>query len=361
MRIARIIEYFPPHVGGMERHGLILSEEQIKLGHDVEIFIGVGDVSIFPNTFKAPLQFLSLYSKLRRFWFNFWAYFAVKRQHKKNPYDIIHLHGDIVEARLGVELAKKLRIPAILTIHGGLNPKILNKNSAKIFNMLDRIICVSEEIKNSLLNIGVDSSKMSIISSGVYLNEFNQPKEALGYSKPIIISIGNLTKQKGFDYLIGAFKIIRENEPAATLLIIGDGPEKSALKKAATGVNSIYFLGFIPHEEIIKFLLGADIFVLSSIIMRGYYEGAPTSLMEAMAAGFPIVATNTGGIPELIKKGKNGILVEEKNSEALAGAIAKLINDKELAGKIRKQNLEDIKQKDWPIIAEEITNVYFKI
>ena len=105
MRIARIIEYFPPHIGGMERHGLILSQEQTKLGYDAEIFIGVGDRSLFKKTFQAPFQFLPLYSKMRRFWFNFWAMRQVIKRHKKNPYDIIHLHGDFMEAYFGGKLS----------------------------------------------------------------------------------------------------------------------------------------------------------------------------------------------------------------------------------------------------------------
>ena len=152
MRIARIIEYFPPHIGGMERHGLALTQEQIKLGHEVDVYIGVGGLKpnskqflksdfgeflksdfgfeLGFNIHKMPLQFLPLYSKARRFWFNIWAYFAVKKNHKKNPYNIVHLHGDFVEAFFGGKLAKKLKIPAVLTIHAGLNKRLLKPKNA---------------------------------------------------------------------------------------------------------------------------------------------------------------------------------------------------------------------------------------
>ena len=358
MRIARIIEYFPPHIGGMERHGLILSQEQAKLGHDVEIFIGVGDTNIFPNTFKASLGFLPLYSRIRRFWFNFWAYFAVKRRHRKSPYNIIHLHGDIVEAYFGGLLSRKLKIKTILTIHGGLNPKILKKSNAKIFNGLCKIICVSREIESGLLSIGVDQKKLIIISSGIYLNEFNQPKSSLPYSKPVIISIGALTKQKGFEYLVSAFKIIKNRIPGASLLIIGNGPEKKNLRQKAWDISGIHLLGNLPHEKVVEYLLGGDIFALASVTMPGYHEGAPTSIMEAMAAGLPVIATKTGGVPYLVKDNINGILVGEKDADVIAETIINLFNNKELMAKIGAQNLEDIKQKDWPIIAKKITDAY---
>ena len=137
MRIARIIEYFPPHIGGMERHGLILSQEQVKLGYEVDVFIGYGgnnankseDIANAANCefnisdsqhshkicrlalYRMPFQFLPLYSKLRRILFNFWAYNKIKKIHKKNPFDIIHLHGDFVEAYFGGKLAKNLVFP----------------------------------------------------------------------------------------------------------------------------------------------------------------------------------------------------------------------------------------------------------
>ncbi|MBU2082307.1 glycosyltransferase family 4 protein [Patescibacteria group bacterium] len=364
MRIARIIEYFPPHVGGMERHGLILSQEQVKLGHDVEIFIGVGNTSIFPNTFKAPLGFLPLYSKARRFWFNLWAYFAVKKNHKKNPYKIIHLHGDFVEAFFGGKLAKKLGIPAVLTIHAGLNKKLLKPKNAKYFKNISKIICVSQEIAGDLKSIGVPENKLAVISSGIYLKDFeNKNQEEIQkikeqYSKPIIISVGNLRKSKGQIYLIEAFKKLKNNFNSATLLLIGDGPDRKYLESQTKEIPGINFLGRQEHDKIIEYLYASDIFVLPSINAPNDREGTSTVIMEAMAAGLPVVATKVGGNPYLVKDDENGLLVEEKNAQALAQAMVKLIGNENLRQKMRDKNLEDIKQKDWPIITKLIIQAY---
>lgn len=365
MRIARIIEYFPPHIGGMERHGLILSQEQAKLGHNVEIFIGVGDTSIFPNTSKTPLGFLPLYSRrIRRLWFNVWTYFTVKRRHRKNPYDIIHLHGDFIEAYFGGKLSKKLGVPSVLTIHAGLNKKLLKQKNQKIFDNISKIICVSREIADELKIIGVAEEKIEIISSGIYLDEFkNVDKNAVidlrdKYSKPIIISVGVLRINKGFSYLINAFKEVLNIFNSATLLIIGDGPEKNNLKKQSENISNIHFLGQQEHDKVIEYLQASDVFVLASISTFNDREGTTTVVMEAMAAGLPVITTKVGGNPYLVKDGVNGFLVDPGNSLELTEAITRLLNNREIFQKMSAQNLEDIKQKNWPIIAKLVDEVY---
>lgn len=380
MRIARIIEYFPPHTGGMERHGLILTKEQIKLGYEVGVFIGVGgDLKSDFNIYKMPFQFLPVYSKIRRFWFNVWTYFTVKKHHQKNPYDVIHSHGDFVEAYFGGKLAKKLGIPVVLTIHAGLNKRLLKFENAKYFKNISKIICVSEEIANDLKSIGVPENKLAVISSGIYLIEFQKADGSKiselrnQYTKPIIISVGALRPAKGFEYLIEAFKLVKKKFSSATLLIIGSSlkvieiganqkdEERKKLEEKAKNITNVHFLGRQHYGRIIEYLKAADIFVLASIFTTGDREGTSNSIMEAMAAGLPVVATKVGGNPYLIKDGENGFLVEDKNSDELAKAVIKLIDNPEMREKIKIKNLEDIKQKDWPIIAKKITDVYERL
>lgn len=377
MRIARIIEYFPPHIGGMEQHGLTLSFEQIKLGYDVEVFIGYGGdwenpkkwggLVLGKNIHRMPFQFLPLYSKIRRFLFNFWAYNKIKKIHKKNPYDIVHLHGDFMESCFGGKLSKKLKIPAIITIHAGLNKRLLQPKNAAYFRNVAKIICVSNEIANDLESIGILGNKLAVISSGVYLIEFqnvnNSNVAAIKerYSKPIIISVGVLRINKGFKYLIEAFRLVKEKFNTATLLIIGDGSDKEKLKTQAKNIGNIHFLGRQNHGKVIEYLKAADIFVLASVYMEGDREGTPTSIMEAMAAGLPIIAANVGGIADLVENGKNGFVVNPGSSKDLAEVIIRLISNPYLAKKISVKNLEDIKPKNWRVITEKINEVYKSI
>ena len=312
---------------------------------------------------------MPLYSKIRRLWFNFWAYNKVRKNHQNNPYDIIHLHGDFVEAYFGGKLSKKLDIPTVITIHAGLNKRLLKPKNAKYFKNISKIICVSNEIANDLKIIGVPEDKLAVISSGIYLIEFDsqniyENKIAIlrnQYSKPVIISVGVLRLAKGFKYLIKAFKILKEKFGEATLIIIGDGSERDKLEKQAQNTADIHFLGRQDHGKIIEYLKSSDVFVLPSIDLPQDREGTPTSIMEAMAAGLPVVATKVGGVSYLVRENINGFLVNPGSYEELAEAIIKIIDNHDIAEKMSAQNLEDIKQKDWPVIVKKIDEVYKSI
>ena len=300
----------------------------------------------------------------------------VAKRHKKNPYDIIHLHGDFIEAFFGEKLSKKLGIPAVITIHAGLNKRLLKPKNAEYFKNIDKIICVSNEIAGDLKSIGVSENKIKVISSGIYLNEFsakggsasggkkeNDEIDAIKnqYSKPIVISVGVLRVNKGFKYLIESFKMVKEKFDTVTLIVIGDGPDRSKLEAWAKNIGDVYFLGRQNHDKVIEYLKSADIFVLASVSTASDREGTPTSIMEAMAAGLPIIATNVGGVADLVQNEKNGFVVNPGNSEELSTAMVELINNPDLGQKMAAQNLEDIKLKDWPIIVRQIDDVYKSI
>ena len=144
---------------------------------------------------------------------------------------------------------------------------------------------------------------------------------------PVIGYVGSLSKVKGPVYLLEAFKKILHFYPTAKLLVVGDGPLKTMLKtvSAEKGISdSVLFMGF--RRDVPQILKAMDVFVLSSVD-----EAFGISLIEAMYMGLPCVATNVGGIPEVVKNGSTGILVAPANSEALAKAIKELLDKPELA------------------------------
>jgi glycosyltransferase involved in cell wall biosynthesis len=137
--------------------------------------------------------------------------------------------------------------------------------------------------------------------------------------------IGRLRKEKGHSFLIDAIDEVRKRIPEVKLIIVGDGEEEKRLKervKRLSLTETVVFTGL--RRDIPELLTIAELVVLPSL-----WEGMPNSLLEAMAAGKPVVATSVGGIPEVVANGETGILIPPRDSKALAETIVRLLRDRE--------------------------------
>jgi len=178
-----------------------------------------------------------------------------------------------------------------------------------------------------------DTAKVAISpDKGIDLNLFRPRKGNIDHEnleKNVkILYVGRLNEIKGLDYLVKSFKEINQNYPRSRLQLVGDGPTKDDLKREIDdlGVNdSVEFKGHVEYEELPDHYVSADIFILPSIS-----EGLSNVLMEAMACGLPVVATDVGGNRELIKEERGGYLVAPKSSSELVERIEKLIENPEL-------------------------------
>ena len=141
------------------------------------------------------------------------------------------------------------------------------------------------------------------------------------------MTVGRLHEQKGHCYLIQAVSKVRKEFPKVKLLVTGEGEEENNLKKLVKSLdltNEVIFAGL--SSDIEKILPMAELFILPSL-----WEGLPNALLEAMAAGLPIIATKVGGIPRVIEDGREGILIAPEDIHGLANAIKKLLTDQKLA------------------------------
>lgn len=170
---------------------------------------------------------------------------------------------------------------------------------------------------------------------------YQHPSAGGPMSLPLIGAIALLYKNKGLEYLILAAKKLKESGRNWHFMIIGKGAERQNLEKLIIkhGLeNTVYLVGAIPDAY--RFLKAFDLFVLPSV-----KEGQPWVILEAMAAGLPIVATNIAGIPEMIENEKSGLLVEPADSEALASAILKMMTHPSLAHECARNALVRVKEK----------------
>jgi len=245
-----------------------------------------------------------------------------------------------------------------------LERKIANKILSKV---TDKIIAVSESIRKDIMKYdGIDSSKILVIPNGIDIERFdpkgnfaNIREEFLIKKSDIVIGfIGRIVSVKGLEYLIDALLFLKEEFKNIKLLITGEGSLLDRLYEKAkenSVNNSVIFTG--RRRDIPDILSCIDIFVMPSIA-----EGLPNSLLEAMAMGKPIVATEVGGIPELIRNGVNGILVLPRDPGALATAIKGLIVNSQSAAKMG-QAAKDLVHDNLSIkaIAQKWQSLYLSI
>lgn len=266
-------------------------------------------------------------------------------------FDKIHAHWLIPQGIVQSFINKKY----IVTGHGGdvvsLNKGILKKLKIRCLKRAEKITVVSEALKSKVKEL-YPAADVSVISMGCDTSKFGKQYHEENYfnqeGKKVILFVGRLAEKKGVTYLIDAMKDIE-----GKLVIIGDGPLRETLEKQARKYgDKIEFWGSKSHQELREIYASADVFVAPSITAKdGDKEGLGLVLLEAMASGLPVVGSDSGGIPEIVKDGYNGFLVEEKNIEELSDRINGLLDSDELRKKISTNGLKVALSRDYKNIA----------
>ncbi len=319
---------------------------------------------IIPNLKKSFIAKLQLPLLLER------EFSAAKKIIKHERISLIHAHWVLPQGLIGAFLKKKFNIPLIITIHGSdlfpLKNSFFRKLQQFSFAHAHLITVNSDATKKELLSrFPWLKNKVHQIPMGVDVNHF-KPREI---KKPIslkdnklILFVGRLSDQKGVQYLIEAMPTILKKEPKAKLLIIGEGPYKQELDQCIypQGVgNSVQFLGALTQEDIAYHHNICDVFVLPALSNATGTEALGLSILEAMASGCAVIGTKVGGIPTIIENGKNGILVEQKRPEQLAGAIIGILKNRKKSKEMGKHAMAFVrKHYSWDIVAKNFSTLY---
>jgi len=284
---------------------------------------------------------------------------------KANHIDIVHTHG--YKSNFYALCATLFQhIPLVATCH----PWIISNRRGKIYSDLDRIllrkfnrvVSISDHVRQSLLNAGIPDSKITSVENGISVKFFNKTHDKelvrnefeIPYEAKIICSVGRFSLEKGHRVLLDAAKRVINTFPDTYFILAGEGFLLNGLKRHAEKLrieNRIYFPGYV--KDISKLLSAIDIFVLPS-----FTEGMPMSLLEAMAAKRPVVATNVGSIPDLIDHERTGLLVKPGDSGSLANAIRELMNNDFKARNLAKRAYKMVLTK---YTSERMTQKYIDI
>lgn len=255
------------------------------------------------------------------------AFFLLRRLIRKGKYDIVHCHTRRAQA-LSLWLGRA--DPSLKWIVTRRMDYAVKRDwyHRHLYNQrVDGIVAISQKIADLLAEGGVGREKIRVIHSGVDPAPFQNAKAAESKSPlPVVGTVAVLEERKGHRFLLEAAALLKQEGYRLKYLFAGEGSQKEMLKKTAARLGlaeEVMFLGFV--SDIPSFLSKVGIFVLPSL-----YEGLGVAVLEAMAAGKPVVATGVGGLPEVVEDRVTGLLVPPGDSAALAGAISKLISEKAL-------------------------------
>lgn len=217
----------------------------------------------------------------------------------------------------------------------------------------DYFLPISNLWRNKLIELGCSSEKISVIRMGIKVDDFPFEMRTVNNSILKIVSVCRMTEKKGLAYSINACKLLKAQGVKFDYKIVGYGELTQELQKLIiqSGLEKqVQIIGFQPQVEVKKILRHSNVFLLPSVTAaNGDMEGIPVALMEAMASGLPVVSTFHSGIPELITDGKSGWLCSERDSEGIALALCKIINEKNNVSNIvvaaRKQIEDNFNQK----------------
>jgi len=276
--------------------------------------------------FTKPIKWLHVLSLVAKGGINlkvFVKYLKISYYVQKQFPSVIYCHFLESQAEVATMVSIMLDIPLCVKIHGSdLYCRENVPQTQCMLNTIDKVVVVSNSLKCHIVNTyGVPDKDLYVNYCGINIDKFScTPVHRNGKS---LLFVGRMIKNKGIEVLLHSIAEVKKSGADFHLDLFGDGPDLARFKSVADelGVSDVVsFYGAIDNSELPGRYAQADVFVLPS-----FCEGMPTVIMEAMSSGLPIIATNVGGIPEMIDSGVEGILVEPGDVGGLAESINRLL------------------------------------
>ena len=369
MKIALVSPYDFEHPGGVVNHIQSLANEFARLGHTVKIiapvsrhkskeneaFIPIGRPRPIPSSGSVSRISLSLHLAPR-----------IKEVLKQEKFDVVHLHEPFVP----------MLCSAMLRFSDGMNigtfhafasrpgyifgwpvtTYLLHRRNRKLKG---RIAVSTPAQRYAMTHV---SGEFTIIPNGVDLRRFSpdiEPIKQYKDGKLNILFVGRMEPRKGLIYLINAYNKIKASYPNTRLLIVGPGlwfRKKYELQVKLSGLKDVVFAGRVSYKDLPRYYATSDIFCAPATGRESF----GLILLEAMAAGKPIIASSIEGYASVVTHNREGLLVPPKDTVALAHALELCIKDRNLRRQMGEQGLITVRQYDWPIIARRVLEYYKK-
>lgn len=306
--------------------------------------------------------------------------FHLFRLHRKHRFDMIHAQWLLPNGFIAAVVCKTYKLPLVITMQGSdmfiakQNP-FFKRMTLWTLKHAAMVTSVTPTFLPELAALGVPEPKRCLIPNGVdpmaFASVGENERDCLRLRKQlsiprgdaVVFALGRVVLKKGFDLLIQALPLVKETHPNVTLIIGGDGTDLQRLKalSKSLGVSeSVRFPGTINRTDVPAYFHVCDVFTLPAVFdPKGNVDGCPNVILEAMACGKPVVASNISGIPVVVKNGETGMLVKEKNVAELAAALVHLLTDTEKREEFGRAGRERIlNELTWDKIIEQFKDVY---
>jgi glycosyltransferase involved in cell wall biosynthesis len=291
---------------------------------------------------------------------------------RSQPYELIHAHFG-TSGIYALPYAARYRLPLVVTFHG-VDVTILSSwarflphrwpyaaLAPRLLQCMTLGLCVSNEIRDRLRALGVPTDRLVIHRLGIDLSQFT-----IGPRDPArieAIMVGRLVEKKGFEYGLQAFARVATRHHEVSLTIVGDGPRRRALEHltATLGIGDrVTFTGVLSGREVSERLRRSDILLAPSVTGRdGNREGSPMTVKEGSASQVVPVSTYHAGIPEIVDDGVTGFLVNERDVEALADRLERLVRDRQLRHQMGRAAREKMEREfDNRVQVDELERLY---
>ena len=338
------------------------------------------------NAARYPFECLRIIPKprthfLRRFWF---------RQLRSKPWQIsdaevrellsvlsetgarlLHIYFGHIAVHL-LPLIRAWKNPSIVSFHGAdvmvdMNKPAYREATLQMLNAVTLVLVRSESLRHAVVDLGCDPKKVEIQRTGIPLEEFPFRERAVPKDGEWqFVQAGRLIEKKGLPVTVRAFSTFLKQHPNARLTIAGEGPLLSELQKfvSESGLaERVSFTGFVSQEQLREIYYRAHIFLHPSQTgCDGNQEGVPNSMLEAMATGLPVFATEHGGIPEAIENGVSGVLVPERDDEALARALLNGVQNPDLLSQFARAGAEAVRKNfDLSTQTQRLEEIYLRV
>jgi phosphatidylinositol alpha-mannosyltransferase len=357
VRVALVCPYAFDDPGGAQTHVRELAEQLLRRDHDVVVLapvrgrpadpwlVRVGrPVDLRYNASNVPIDPRP------------WSRRPVREALAAFGPHVVHVHEPLAPST-GLWALLEARVPVVGTFHSGAAPARLVDLAAPLLRRIARRLTIRIAVSEAARRFAEPriGGPFEIVPNGLDWRRFATAEPAdLGAGTKLLF-VGRLDERKGFPVAVAAFARLAAVRPDVRLIVAGDGPQRTAVGKLPDGVRSrVTMLGAVPNVDLPPYHASSDLYVGPAV--GG--ESFGVVLLEAMAAGLPVVASDVPGYDEVVRDGVDGLLVSPRDPDALAAAIGKVLDDPELARRLGAAGTERAATFDWSLIVQRIEALY---